>query len=339
MSRRKRGLSILIVSVLLCLLFAGLLWVSGWGGDLDNECRDTGEIVLFLRRLAGFNDRSTPVGEAPDGGLLTVHFIDVGQGDAVLIQTPQDRVMLIDAGSANAGEAVLRYLDERGISQIDLVVGTHPHEDHIGGLIAVLENLPVGKVIDSGKIHTSKSYEKYLALIDEKKIPFEIGRAGKEIALDPSVTLKILHPGPDIEDSNVNNSSVVVQLSYGEVDFLFTGDAELEAESEILARGYCCTEVTVLKVGHHGSSSSTSEDFLRAVAPEIAVISLGRDNPYGHPHEETLDRLAAAGAKIFRTDLAGSIVITTDGICHQINTVPGLSGSSRPSPDAKEVIK
>lgn len=330
MSRKKRGLPIPIVSVLLCLLFAGLLWAGGWG-DLNNDGRrDADDLALIMRRIAGFDNGSSPVEEDPDGDTLTVYFIDVGQGDAVLIRTPQGRVILIDAGSASAGEAVLRYLAEKGISQIDLVVGTHPHEDHIGGLMAVLENLPVGKVIDSGKIHSSQTYEKYLTLIDQKKIPFEIGRAGNKIHLDSSITLKILHPGPDVESSDLNNVSVVIQLCYGQVDFVFTGDAETEAEAEILERGYHRAAVTILKVGHHGSSSSTSEDFLKAVAPDVAVISLGRDNPYGHPHDETLSRLNEAGARIYRTDRMGNIMITTDGSSYHVETDSGLPSGSRP---------
>ncbi len=241
MSRPKRVLSISIVVVFLCLFFAAMIWADGWG-DVNNDGR-------------------SPVQEEPDGSVLEVHFIDVGQGDAVLIRTPQGRVALIDAGTGSAGEAVLGYLVERGISQIDLVVGTHPHEDHIGGLIAILENLPVGKVIDSGKIHTSQTYERYLTLIDQKEIPFQIGRAGQKIALDPSITMKILHPGPDVESGDANHASVIIQLGYGQVDFLFTGDAEKEAEAEMLKRGYQRAAVTILKVGHHGSSSSTSEKF------------------------------------------------------------------------------
>jgi beta-lactamase superfamily II metal-dependent hydrolase len=259
----------------------------------------------------------------------------VGQGDAALIRTPQGRTILIDGGPAGAGEAVLRYLAGEALSSIDLLVGTHPHEDHLGGLIAVLENLPVGRVIDSGRIHTSQTYERYLTLIEEKGIPFEVGRAGKTIVLDPSITLKVLHPGADPGGGNLNNSSVVLGLAYGKVEFLFTGDLETEAETELLERGFCAASSTVLKVAHHGSSSSSSAEFLETVAPVIAVISAGRDNSYGHPHAEILDRLTGVGARVYRTDLLGTIVITTDGDTITIKSESGLPAGGGVMPERR----
>ncbi len=318
MSSRKRGYPVSIISIIAGLIFLGLLWAAGWGDLNDDGRRDAGDAALLLRRLVGLEDE-LPAQGTPEG-LLAVHFIDVGQGDSILIRTPQGRTMLIDGGTAAAGETVLNYLSRAGISKIDLVVGTHPHEDHIGGLVSVLEKMPVDRVIDSGKIHTSQTYEKYLTLIEKKKIPFEIGRAGQKINLDPAVVLKILHPGPDVERGDANHASVVIELRYGRVTFLFNGDAEERAEAEILERGYHRAGATILKAGHHGSSTSTSESFLKAVAPAAAVISAGRDNPYGHPHAETLDRLAASRVKIYRTDLLGSIVIVSDGSGYTINT-------------------
>lgn len=309
-SGNKTGLKRLVALVLLGLFAGILLLAGGWHELNDTGGEKVGAIVHLLQRLAGLGD----AGPAPSGeGLLEVHFIDVGQGDAALIRTPQGRIILIDGGPAGAGEAVLRYLAERKISRIDLLVGTHPHEDHIGGLTAVLDKLPVDRVVDSGRTHTSLTYERYLTLIEQKKIPFEIARAGNKIALDSTIALQVLHPGPDTESSSLNNSSVVLRLSYGEVEFLFTGDVEKEGEAEMLERGYRSAPSTVLKVAHHGSSSSSTGAFLKAAAPVLAIISAGRDNVYGHPHEETLERLIEAGASIYRTDLQGSIVITTDG--------------------------
>lgn len=308
MAARRRIFRTSIASVLICIVLAGLLWSAGWGDLNGDGRRDAADVALLLQRLPASNEGS------PDHGSLQVHFIDVGQGDAVLILTPQGCTMLIDGGPAAAGGTVLDYLSRMGVSRIDLIVGTHPHEDHIGGLIAVLENLPVGKIIDSGIAHTSQTYEKYLTLIDRQQIPFGIGRAGQKIDLDSSLTLKILHPDSDVKGDDLNHASVVIELRYGELTFLFNGDAEKRAETEMLERGYRpAAAVTVLKVGHHGSSSSTSKEYLKTVAPEIAVISAGEDNSYGHPHKETLERLAAFGVKVYRTDLMGSIAIVTDG--------------------------
>ncbi len=325
-SGNKTGLRRLVALVLLCLFAGILLLAGGWHELNDGGGEKVGAIVQLLQRLSGLDGgRPAPPGE----GLLEVHFIDVGQGEAALILTPQGRSILIDGGTAGAGEAVLRYLNEKGVSRIDLLVGTHPHEDHIGGLVAVLENIPVSRVIDSGRIHTSLTYERYLTLIEEKGIPFELGRAGRRLTLDSTVELTVLHPGPAVESSSLNNSSVVLRLICGEVEFLFTGDIEAEAEGAILERGYRSGAPSlVLQVAHHGSSSSSTAAFLEVVAPDFAVISAGRDNVYGHPHAEVLERLADAGAAIYRTDLQGSIVITTDGGSVAVECSSGSSGSA-----------
>lgn len=249
-------------------------------------------------------------------GSLAVYFIDVGQGDAILIQAPAAAV-LIDGGPRAAGRKVVEYLKQAGISGIDLVISTHPHEDHIGGLISVLKAFPVGEVIDPAVVHTTRTFEEYLTLIDEKDIKFTEGRAGMSRELGGAAVLEILHPASP-SAKHLNNASIVVRLTYGEVSFLFTGDAEKEAEAEMLKRGLNLAG-TVLKIGHHGSRTSSTAEFLKAVAPEVAVIMCGKDNLYGHPHEETLKKLADAGVEIYRTDLHGTIVVTTDGQAYDVN--------------------
>ncbi len=247
-------------------------------------------------------------------GQLIAHFINVGQGDAIFIQTPAKNI-LIDGG--DRGTTVANYLRNQGISSLDLVIGTHPHADHIGGLINVFQSIPVKEVIDPAVVHTTKTFEDYLTLIDKKDIKFTEGRAGMNRDLGGGAQLELLHPTSP-SSSHLNNASIVARLVFGQVSFLFTGDAETEAEKEMLNRSAALVS-DILKVGHHGSRTSTTQAFLQGVDPEVAVIMCGKDNQYGHPHEEILQRLANAGVDIYRTDLHGTIVITTDGQTYDIN--------------------
>lgn len=246
-------------------------------------------------------------------GTMTVHFIDVGQGDAILIQTPSQNV-LIDGG--DRGNTVVNYLRARGVNSLDLVIGTHPHSDHIGGLINVFQSIPVKEVIDPAVVHTTKTFEDYLTLIDEKDIKFTEGRAGMTRDIGGGAKLEILHPSSPSRN-HLNNASIVTKVTFGQVSFILTGDAEEDAEKQIKNRGYNLKS-TVLKVGHHGSRTSTTTAFLNAVNPEAAVIMVGR-NSYGHPHDETLAKLQKAGVKIYRTDVHGTIVFTTDGQRYEVN--------------------
>jgi len=240
---------------------------------------------------------------------LSVHFIDVGQGDSILIKS-DNVVILIDGGPRSAGEKIVSYLKKAGISGIDLIIATHPHEDHIGGLIRVMEEFPVKEVMDPAVVHTTKTFENYLKTIDRKNIKFTEARAGTQRTYK-NVKLEILHPASP-SSSHLNNASVVAKLAFGSVSFLFTGDAEKEAEQEMLSRKESL-KADILKVSHHGSRTSTTEEFLRAVSPKTAVIMCGAGNRYGHPHKETPEKLEKAGVKVYRTDLHGDIIITTDG--------------------------
>lgn len=269
---------------------------------------------------------------------LWVEFIDVGQGAAVLIGTPEGRFILVDGGEREAGERVLLpYLNRLGVKQLDLVVATHPHSDHIGGLLPVLERLPVGRVLADGQVHTSFTYESFLRLIDQKGIPFELARAGQRLEVG-SARLLVLHPAEPLLASGLNSNSVVLRVEYGQVAFLLTGDLDSPGEAAVLRRKIA--PATVLQVAHHGSSDSTSSAWLTAVQPAIAVIQSGSGNTYGHPHQETLQRLAdrAPQARVYRTDRYGTVTLVTDGREVRIETektpadTPPAAGAAQPRP-------
>jgi competence protein ComEC len=258
----------------------------------------------------------TPAAPPPNGGTLTVAFLDIGQGDSILILSPNGSTLLIDGGNSdNDGtNVIIPKLREWGRTQLDVMVATHPDADHIGGLPVVLENFPVDTVALTGQAHSTKVYERFLTDIRDKGVNAIQTRTGTTIPFDPAVKVEVLGPDDRFvqDEGDSNNASIVIKLTYGQIGFLFTGDAETDEEQAILSSG-ANVRSTVLKAGHHGSRSSTSEAWLAAVAPQIAVISAGQGNQYGHPHQEILDRLNRAGVRIYRTDQSGTITITTDG--------------------------
>jgi competence protein ComEC len=266
-------------------------------------------------------------------GTLEVHFIDVGQGDSILIITPMKNI-LIDGG--DRGNTALNYIRNQGIQSLDYIISTHPHADHIGGLINVIQSIPIGEVIDPAVVHTTQTFEDYLTIIDQKGIIYTEGRADMKWDLGGGANMQVLHPTSP-SSSDLNNASIVIRLTYGEVSFLFTGDAESAAEKQILSRGYELNS-TILKVGHHGSKTSTSQAFLTAVKPEAAIIMCSKTNSYGHPHQETLNKLSAANVDIYRTDLHGNIVFVTDGKTYSVNKEPySYAENQQPPPTSENV--
>ena len=253
---------------------------------------------------------------------VSVHYVDVGHGDAILIQchTCEARI-LIDSGdrSSLSRSTLLGYLEDLGISSLCAVVATHPHSDHIGGFAAVFERFPVKRIYDSGYQHTTRLYREYMELIVDLRIPYSPVRAGDTIEVT-GITLSVIHPDEDGFDTyRINDSSVVLRFVYGEIAFLFTGDAERAAERAILAGG---AEISsnILKVGHHGSSTSSTREFLAAVGPEVAIVMVDGNNRYGLPSMEVISALEAMGSRVYRTDTNGSIVVSTDGLSYQIAT-------------------
>ncbi|WP_349407923.1 S-layer homology domain-containing protein [Pseudalkalibacillus sp. SCS-8] len=268
---------------------------------------------------------------------LLVHFIDVGQGDSILIQSPSGKTILIDGGRKSAGQKVVDYLKQAGVSSIDLMVATHPDADHIGGLIDVLEQMKVHKVLDSGKSHTTNTYMEYLNLIDQKNIPFDVPNEGSKINFDNILVIKVLNAFNNSSDRN--ESSLVLKVSYNDVDFLLTGDASTENEANMMNKYN--VEAEILKLGHHGSSTSTSQAFINAVKPEVGILSYG-DNSYGHPDSDVVNRMWNYGATLYSTCDAGTITVASDGVNYKVDADPfqgadscGTNVNPEPKPEPK----
>ncbi len=260
-----------------------------------------------------FNFYKDPDNITPTDGELSVHYIDVGQGDAELIIAPDGEAMLIDAGTSESKTYLTEYLHRCKITEIKYFVLTHPHTDHIGGAAAILDAFEVKNVIMPDAVSTTSTYKKVLEKIDAKGCGFITAKPdGKTYSLG-TAEFVILGPVKDYTD-NLNNQSAVIRLDYGRTSFLFTGDAETKSEADMLNRFPASSlKADVLKLGHHGSSTSTSEEWLCAVSPTYAIISCGKDNDYGHPHREILNLLRKYKIAFFRTDQSGSIVMASDG--------------------------
>lgn len=246
---------------------------------------------------------------------LSVRFLDVGQGDSILIRLPGGETMLIDAGTNDSETSLLAALYRYGVKKLDCAVFTHPHEDHIGGADTVLSRFPVGCVLMTQETLASSTCERLLDVIQKKNIPSVRAYPGYEFSLgDAHFTVLAPSDGTDEDMENMNERSIILKMTYGDTSFLFMGDAE-ESEEAALLSSYPSSvlRADVLKLGHHGSSTSSSELLLDTVSPTAAIASCGKNNSFGHPHTETLKRLQDRKITVFRTDLDGTIEIFSDG--------------------------
>ncbi|MGM9551968.1 MAG: ComEC/Rec2 family competence protein [Clostridia bacterium] len=258
-------------------------------------------IIVVICMFTGCNKTYTANGE------LSVHFIDVGQADCELIELPNGENMLIDAGNNSDSDLILSYLENLDITKIDYLVGTHPHEDHIGSLDTIINNFEIGKFYMPDAEADTKTYRDVISAAESKGLEIIPTYAGTTIYEDSDLKIKTVAPVRDYSD--LNNTSIVIRLTYKKSSFLFTGDAEEKSERDITDD----VSADVLKVGHHGSYTATSDLFLERVDPMYAVISCGMGNKYGHPHAETISKLYDNDVTVYRTDEMGTIICTTSG--------------------------
>lgn len=260
--------------------------------------------LLADKQKEGFVNKS-------EDGLLTVSFLDVGQGDSTFIEFPDGKCMLIDASENEYAKTIIEYIEDKGYSRIDYVVATHPHSDHIGGMADVIEAFDIGKFYMPEKEHTSKTFENMLLAVSEKECNVGYLKAGDVIFEQNDVTAIAVAPCRDNYEE-LNDYSAVILIEYKDTAFLFTGDAEAISENDILNAGYD-VKADVLKVGHHGSKTSSSSRFIKAVSPKVAIISCGEDNEYGFPKKTIVNRLEKVGAQVLVTYMEGTIVLVSDG--------------------------
>ena len=278
-SLKKRNLSIFFI--LLCLITS---------------------IIVYITINSTINDSD---------GLLKVYFIDTGQSDCILIETPHGKHMLIDSGD-NGDESVVRsFLNSKSVKQIEYAFFTHPHADHIGGAYEVVNEYEVLNIIMPDKSIDTVTYKKLVDETSRKKITALHPEPNFPLTVD-GVNITVFSPVGDDYGSNINNYSIVLRMDYGDTSFLFTGDAEEKNELEMLNAGFDL-DIDILKVGHHGSTTSSSIMFLQAVTPEYSIILCGTNNKYGHPHDETISKLNDFSSVVYRTDQNGDITVTTDG--------------------------
>lgn len=270
--------------------------------------------AAFMLVFAGCSAEKNASTAGGAQGELKIEMLDIGQGDAALIRT-KDQTIMIDTGDIDERDRLVQLLKERDIKTIDKLIITHPHADHIGGAYALFKNFQVKEVYDNGDDTTTQTYRTYLKNIKQQSIPRHQLKAGDEVDFGSGVTFKVFSPTEQMvkTEKDLNNNSIVGQLRYGEFTMLFTGDAEKEAEAAILKQYGSEVKSLVLKSPHHGSRTSSSDAFLKAVGAKDVLISLGAGNDYGHPHKETLARYKKYDMNVYRTDLNGTITVTANG--------------------------
>ena len=281
-------------------------------------------IALLAVLMVGCGNGAKPKAAAehkPASGTLEVKVLNVGQGDAILIRTGKQTV-LVDTSDIDERDNLLRELKKAGVRVIDKLIITHPHADHLGGAALVFKEFDVREIYDNGLAAKPKFYLDYLKMIKRKNIPYKELRAGDTLDFGNGVKFDVLSPTADFINHgaknakgniDINGSSIVGRLTFGNFAMMLTGDIEMHGEKEILKNHSGDLKCQVLKVAHHGSKSSSSEQFLKKVSPKVGIISCGTGNDYGHPHEKAMMRLNQRKMKLYRTDVNGTITVTTDG--------------------------
>ncbi|MFC7746001.1 ComEC/Rec2 family competence protein [Lentibacillus kimchii] len=268
--------------------------------------RCIGLLILIVLVSASIN---VPSADAEEANEMDVHFIDVGQGDSMLIQTPEGKNILIDAGPPKSGKNVTAFLKKHQVSQLDLVIATHPDIDHIGGMAAVIKTFEIKKIMDIGKIHSTKTYAKYASQILKQQIPLTIAEKNELIKLDPYLKIRVLnaYEGPQRN----NAASIVLKLSFKDTDFLLMGDVGKDQEKRLMNNYNLDSDI--IKVAHHGSRTSTSRKFLQEVSPDMAILTYGEENKYGHPVDRVMTNLQDVDTAMYPTAMFGNITIRTNG--------------------------
>ncbi len=313
-AQKKKLFSILVVLVVVC--------IAGFLSHRGESIQPLVEYFPFLEEI--FPQESVPAG-APvmDGAGLRVHILDVGQADCILIQGPE-KVLVIDGGESGDASTIIQYLQKQGVERIDYYLNTHPHSDHYGGITQVMQAIPTGEFfhhpVPEEHTPTTRSYQKLIQYLLDSKTKTTVLDPGDTLDLGGGAVLTILAPLEGYED--MNNNSLVGRLTFGERAFLFTGDAEKKSEKAILESG---VEISadVYSIPHHGSNTGMTQKFLDQVKPQYATISVGKDNDYGHPHRDTIQRLSEGEIPCLRTDLLGNIVFETDGKTLSLSTDRG----------------
>lgn len=299
--RRKKNNSkiISLIVVIICIIF-------GLSSEQINETFGLITNTISTQETATQNNSSQTKQTTSQQGKLQVYFLDVGQADSILIKS-NNEYMLIDGGNNNDGPLLVKYFQSLGIKEFKYIVGTHPHEDHIGGLDDVIKNFTIDNIYIPDAMTTTKTFEDLLDSIDEKNLTYKVPKINSTFPLG-NANLKVIYTGTDTSD--LNNTSIVLKLTYQDISILLTGDATSETEKKILNKDI---NSTVLKVGHHGSKYSSTESFLKKVNPKYAIISVGKNNIYNHPATTTINKLEKLNTQIYRTDQDGTILLETNG--------------------------
>lgn len=273
-------------------------------------------LALFCACTVTINLGGADTSAAPNSeSKLIVHFLDVGQGDSIFIELPNGKTMLVDAGENYHGQGIIDYVQTIGYHKLDYVVATHPHEDHIGSMPYIVRNFEIGSIYMPDVTANTATFESLLKAIKAKGLRVKNGRTGVHIIKDGELTADIIAPDkPD--ESNLNNSSIVLLLTFGNVSYLLTGDAETKELNAIRADMHA----TVLKAGHHGSKTSTTQTLLKKISPSVTVISCGKNNDYGHPHAEVLKMLKSVNSSVYCTDRDQTVIVATDGSSLTVST-------------------